>query len=278
MDIVVIVPANNEEAYIEPCLRALLAQEGGIRAHVIVSANACRDRTVEIAQGLEAAFAGMGHALICLDSDAPGKAAALNRAEAAIPEALAALPRAYLDADVLCDPDLLAQIVAVLSVDAPRYATGTIEVQRSGNAFTRSYARVWVRLPFVTAGAVGAGFFAVNATGRRRWDSFPQIISDDTFVRLNFAAHERIEVPARYHWPMVQGFSALVRVRRRQDDGVQEVAALYPQLMRNEGKPKLGRTEALRILVTDPVGFLTYLLVHVAVRLTRQRGTWDRGR
>lgn len=278
MDIVVIIPANNEEAYMAPCLRALLSQTGGVRAHVIVSANACRDRTVEIVQGLETAFAAKGHALVCLDSPMPGKAAALNRAETAIPDSLAALPRAYLDADVLCDPDLLAEIVEVLSVDVPRYATGTITVQRAKTVFTRAYARIWVRLPFVTAGAVGAGFFAVNAAGRRRWTGFPEIIADDTFVRVNFTPAERIEVPARYHWPMVEGAAALVRVRRRQDDGVREVATLHPHLMANEGKPRLGKVAALRIAATDPAGFAAYMLVHVAVRLTRQRGTWDRGR
>lgn len=276
-DIVVIIPAHDEEAYIGPCLQALLGQRG-VRAHVIVSANACRDRTVEIVQGRAGAFAGKGHALVCLDSAEPGKVGALNRAEAAIPAALAGLPRAYLDADVLCDPDLLAQIVAALAESAPRYATGTIAVQRASDALTRAYARLWVRLPFVTAGAVGAGFFAVNAAGRGRWGAFPEIISDDTFVRVSFAPGERIEVPARYHWPMVEGLRALVRVRRRQNDGVQEVAALYPQLMANEGKPKLGRGQALRLFATEPAGFTLYALVQLAVRLRRARGTWERGR
>ncbi len=33
-------------------------------------------------------------------------------------------------------------------------------------------------------------------------------------------------MPARYDWPMIEGFAPLVRVRRRQDAGVAEVARL----------------------------------------------------
>jgi hypothetical protein len=278
MKLAVIIPANNEEAFIEGCLQALAAQTGPVEAHVIVSANACRDRTVALAEAHAQAFAARGHGLVCLDSDIPGKMEALTRAEAAIPPAFRSAPRAYLDADVLCDPELLTQVGRALDTDAPRYATGTIRVRRSANAFTRAYAKVWEQLPFVQDGAVGAGFFAVNAAGRARWQGFPKIISDDTFVRLNFTPDERIEVPASYHWPMVEGYRSLVRVRRRQDAGVREVYHHFPHLQANEAKTPVTSAVAARIFRRMPLAFLLYMLVHVSVRMAGPSQGWSRGR
>ena len=148
--------------------------------------------------------------------------------------------RAYLDADVICEPALLGQIRAALGGAAPAYATGRLAVARAESWVTRAYADLWTRLPFVTGGAVGAGFFAVNAAGRARWGGFPEIISDDTFVRLNFAPDERHEVAARYHWPMVEGWRNLVRVRRRQDAGVAEVYRLGRSSGRTRARRRLG--------------------------------------
>ena len=131
---------------------------------------------------------------------------------------------------------------------------------------------------FVSSGAVGAGLFAVNPAGRARWGDFPAIISDDTFVRLQFAPGERIEVPARYHWPMVEGFSNLVRVRRRQDAGVTELHRLHPELFGNEGKAPVTAGVLWRLARTVPLGLAVYLAVHVAVRLRPASGGWTRGR
>lgn len=276
--LVVIIPANNEETYITACLQALVAQTGSIAAYVIVSANACQDRTVDMVRSQTESFATQGHELVCLDSDIPGKTGALNRAEAAIPPALAAAPRIYLDADVICEPDLLHQTARALATDQPCYATGRISVQRSPNFVTRAYARVWVQLPFVRDGAVGAGYFALNAAGRARFGAFPDIISDDTFVRLNFTPAERVEVAARHHWPMVEGYGALVRVRRRQDAGVREVYHLYPDLKDNEAKAPVTPRTLLGIFLSTPFSFMFYMVVHVAVRRAPATQDWSRGR
>jgi len=277
MALVVIVPASNEADYIGPCLEAVLASDAA-SLYVIVSANACRDGTVAKTRSYTQAFADKGHALICLDSDVPGKTAALDRAEAAIPAEFQTTPRAFLDADVVIDPALLGQISAVLDTDMPRYGTGTLAVTRAATWVTRCYARIWVQLPFVTAGTVGAGFFALNAAGRARWGTFPKIISDDTFVRLSFTPAERIEVPARYHWPMIEGLRGLIKVRRRQDAGVAELATVYPQLMGNEAKPALTKGMLAGLALRHPISFGIYMWVHVAVRLKGADTTWSRGR
>lgn len=275
IDLSVIIPAHNEEAWIDRCLTALMAQEGATgRVEILVVANACQDRTVAIAEGYGTQAAARGWVLRVLDLAQGGKITALNAGDAAA----AAATRVYLDADISCELGMLAQLRAALAVEAPRYATGTLAVAPPRSWVTRAYASAWRRLPFVRGGAVGAGLFAVNPAGRARWGAFPPVISDDTFVRLSFSPDERIEVPARYHWPMVEGFGNLVRVRRRQDAGVEELRRLYPALFANEGKGPLTTGDLLQLALRVPLGFLVYLSVHVAVRLRPPAADWTRGR
>ena len=47
-----------------------------------------------------------------------------------------------------------------------------LRVARSRAWSTRTYARVWTRLPWVIEDAIGGGFYAVRAEGRRRWSTF----------------------------------------------------------------------------------------------------------
>lgn len=271
----VIIAAYNEEDYIGACLEAVLAQDAGAGpVEIVVAANACTDRTVEIAQGYRGQIKDRGWQLQVLDIAQAGKVNALNQGDGAASGAALI----YLDADVICDPALLGQLRGALLVDAPIYATGTLQVMRAKTWVTRCYADLWTRLPFVKGGAVGAGLFSVNRAGRTRWGAFPDIISDDTFVRLQFRGTERVEVPARYHWPMVEGFANLVRVRRRQDAGVDEIYRLYPDLQDNEEKQPLTRARLLGLAARVPLGFAVYMLVHIAVRLRRPTRDWTRGR
>lgn len=271
----VIIPAHNEKAWLGRCLDALLAQDAtaGV-VEIIVAANACRDGTVALAQDYAARVAARGWRLQVLDLVQGGKPNALNAGE----QAATGRNRVYLDADVTCDPGLLGQLRAALDTPAARYATGRLVVAPARSWVTRRYAAIWTRLPFVAGGAVGAGLFAVNPAGRARWGKFPPLISDDTFVRLQFAPGERVEVPARYHWPMVEGFGPLVRVRRRQDAGVAELRRLHPTLFENEAKAPLTPGHLARMALRAPVGFAVYLAVHVAVRLRPPAADWTRGR
>lgn len=274
-DLAVIIPANNEEAYIGRCLGALLAQDATAgRIQIVVSANACTDRTVTIVEAHSEAALARGWELTCLDSPEPGKAGALNRADAVVDAPV----RLYLDADIVCEPSLVGQLQQAVECPEPTYATGTLAVTPPQTWTTQAYSGFWKRLPFVRDGAVGAGLFAVNAAGRRRWDQFPSIISDDTFARLNFTPAERREVPARYYWPMVEGLGNLVRVRRRQDAGVAEVYRLYPALRPNEAKRSVGPGELAGLALRDPLGFAVYALVYLLVLAQPPATEWSRGR
>lgn len=260
----IIIPANNEEAYLANCLRALMASEAAdVPVEVLVVANACTDGTVQLARSFDAAATGKGWALQVLDLAQPGKLNALNVGD----EVATGAMRLYLDADVLVSPALVRMLVTVLTeTQQARYASGTPQVSLARSAVTRAYARFWQLLPFARSEAPGFGAFAVNAAGRARWDKFPDIISDDTYVRLLFAPHERKGVTATYEWPMVEGFSRLVKVRRRQDQGVREIAQKWPELMGNEGKSAPGLLDLILMALREPVGFCVYAAVTVTVK------------
>ncbi len=268
----VVIPASNEAGYIGACLSALFAS-GPMGAEAIVVANGCRDGTAQVAHDMAAQAQAAGWRLVVLDLAQGGKPIALNAGDLVAQGDL----RAYLDADVVVSPRLMADLVVALTTDQPRYATGTARIPRARSRVTRSYARFWLGLPFARSTAPGYGLFAVNAAGRARWGAFPAIISDDTFVRLQFQPSERVQVAARYDWPMIEGFAALTKVRRRQDAGVAEIDRLYPGLLAREGKQPLAKPALLALALRDPLGFAAYATVSLAVRFGKSGG-WVRGR
>ncbi|MBY6004044.1 glycosyltransferase [Salipiger bermudensis] len=271
----VILPASNEATLIGGCLAALCDSDWSESApvEVIVIANGCADDTAARARACAPAFAERGWTLQVIERAEGGKLAALDAGDAAASGAILV----YLDADVTVAPRLLQQLHQALSRPEPRYASGSVNITAKG-AVSRAYARVWRRVPFMARCVPGCGIFAVNAAGRARWGRFPEIISDDTFVRLNFAPDERIGVAAGYDWPIAEGFSRLVRVRRRQDAGVAEIEARYPGLLANDDKPAFPVSEKLGLALRDPLGFAVYTGVALAVRLRPAAEGWSRGR
>ncbi len=273
----VLIPASNEEALIGKCLDAVLQSEWqkDVPFETIVISNGSRDRTTEKALEMQPLFAERGLSLQVLDRKEGGKLGALNAGD----HVARAPNRVYLDADVEVSEQLLSQLQDVLETSQPRYASGTLILAPAKSRITNAYARIYSKVPFMTHGVPGAGVFAVNAAGRMRWDSFPDIISDDTFVRLSFRPDERVGVPATYTWPLVEGWRNLIRVRRRQNAGVDEIRALYSELLANDDKPAFPLKEKAILALQDPLGFAVYSGVAIAVRLTGSTDNgWSRGR
>jgi glycosyltransferase involved in cell wall biosynthesis len=270
----VVIPASNEARLLPACLHALLASEQPhLPVEAVVVSNGSRDGTAEVARGFAPAFAARRWGFQVLDLPQGGKPGALDAGDAAATGPL----RAYLDADVTLSRPLLAALARALDRPEPAFASGRPRITGQGPA-SRLYARTWARVPFMASGVPGCGLFAVNAAGRARWGAWPSIIADDAFARLNFASHERHLVPHAYGWPIAEGFPALVRVRRRQDRGVREVAERFPHLVANEGKARLGARGLARLALRDPLGFAAYAGVAAAVRMGRHDGSWSRSR
>lgn len=270
----VVIPAHNEAAWIGDCLQSLLAQDWPEPLHAVVVANGCTDGTVAAAEAFVGQFSAKGWVLQVEDLPVGGKLPALNHADRLLGPGL----RVYLDADIRMGPGLLSGLARAVAGDQPRYAGGQLVVPRSPSAISRHYARFWQTLPFVRNNVTGAGLFAVNPAGRARWGDFPDIISDDTFVRLQFAPHERKLVNTAYHWPIAEGFSNLVRVRRRQDEGVKQIARDFSDLLNNQGHDRPSRKELLGLALRDPLGFAVYAAIALAVRGGRNQTDWARGR
>jgi len=271
----VIVPACDEAGYIGACLAAVQGSDGAAPFETLVVANGCTDDTAAVARQAAARHAHPGRPVRILEVPEGGKPGALQRGDAAA----RAPVRIYLDADVTVAPGVIPALIAALDGNDARYASGVPAVAPAQSALTRAYARFWQRLPFLSVGVPGFGLFAVNAAGRARWGDWPDIVSDDTFARLSFAPSERVQVPHGYRWPMAEGLGPLIRVRRRQDRGVREIAARYPELLRNRDHvPGATRQKALAA-IRDPAGFAVYALVAILVRLpVPGPGGWARGR
>ncbi|MDQ2089354.1 glycosyltransferase [Marimonas arenosa] len=280
----VIVPASNEAALIGRCLEAMQASDPKpgagsgslplpLPVEVIVVANGCDDNTAAIARRHATRFQAMGWDFKVLELGAVGKTGALNAGDTDAKFGT----RVYVDADVVVSQPLLDQVGRALQVQRPVFVSGQVMIAPPKSSISKLYASIYRRVPFMSQGVPGCGFFAVNEPGRRRWRDWPKIISDDTFARLCFAPKERVSVEAGYYWPIVEGFANLVRVRARQNAGVREVARKYPRLMQNDDKPRLGAGGLLRLALGNPPGFAVYAGVALATRLRRDDG-WARGR
>lgn len=274
----VVIPANNEEGYIGHCLDLLLASEPPEKGamQVVVVANGCRDNTVDEARARADLFGAKGWQLDVLDLEQGSKVLALNAAEDVIISPL----RVYIDADIHVTPPLIAQLAKALDRDTPAYAGGRPGIRRAKSFVSERYARFWEKLPFMATGVPGCGVYGVNAAGRARWKEFPQVIADDTFVRYQFAPGEMYGVPGTYTWPITEGFSNLVRVRRRQDEGLDEIRTLWPDLAARMEETAPDTREKLSLFLRDPLGFVIYASVALTVRTPFFRNTsgWHRGR
>jgi glycosyltransferase involved in cell wall biosynthesis len=271
----VIIPAHNEGRYIGQCLGSLLTQTlPGPAWEVIAVANACTDDTVAVCKDHVRRFAARGLRFVVLDIPEGGKTVAMNAGD----RVARGDARAYLDADIVCEPDLLAQLVVVLDRRAPTYASGTMRVPRTGDRVTNLYAEFWSELPFMRRGVPGAGLFAVNAAGRARWGAFPDTYSDDTYVRLLFAPSERFAVEAAFDWPITEGFWKLVRNRKRQNAHTRDIHARYRELLRNDDDKSMRPGEVIGLALRRPAGFALYAFVWLLTRLPTPNAMRFRGR
>ncbi|MDK3016775.1 glycosyltransferase [Pseudodonghicola flavimaris] len=278
----VIIPAYNEEGYIGETLELILRSErpgdgaNGLPPEVIVVANGCRDNTVAEAEALAPAFAARGWGFRVLDLEKGSKTGAMNAGSAAARHGALL----FVDADIHVTPGLIAALGRVLDRETPCYASGRPRIRRAETWVSRQYARFWQRLPFMAKSVAGCGVYGVNGAGRARWEEIPEVISDDIFVRSHFTAPEMVAVPETYSWPIAEGLARLVRVRRRQNEGLEELFGRYPELQANRGRTAPTGLRKLALLVCDPLGFAVYAGVALAVRtpLFANRSRWERGR
>ncbi|MDY7098699.1 MAG: glycosyltransferase [Pseudomonadota bacterium] len=221
-----IVPAHNEENVIARCLECVLADAPDDHAmQIIVAANGCTDRTVEIAKRT-------APDAIVLDIAQGGKAAAMNLANA---QALH-FPRIYLDADIQCGYASLEAVAQELNKPGVMAASPKIAMDLSrSDFFVRAYYRVWLTQPYVQDAMVGSGCFGLSKAAYERIGNFPEITGDDIWVYSRFPQSERRNVsrndagePVSFLVSPPRKAADQVRVETRRRLGNKELLAQHP--------------------------------------------------
>lgn len=269
----VIVPAHDEEAVIGDCLEALTAgaQEGELE--IVVVCNGCSDATAERARAVPG--------VQVIETPTASKSHALRLGD----ETASAFPRFFVDADVVLPLESLRTVAEALREGPALAAAPRMEVELRGCSYAvRAYYAIWRRLPYHTEDMIGSGVYALSQGGRARFDTFPDVISDDGFVRLHFLPGERRSVPdAWFRIRAPRTLHDVVHVKTRSQKGRIELDRRFPRLAHNDPRsysPALGR------ILTMPrlwLPSLIYLYVIVRTRWAGHRmnrsgdlGGWER--
>jgi len=204
----VVVAVHDEESVIGACLDALLQQKLDQQLEIVVVANGCTDRTVEMATR---------RGIVVIERPEQGKPGALNAGDAVATR----FPRIYLDADILVPQHGIAAVMACFDT-APR-PLAVVPKRRlnvtSRPWLVRAYFSINERLPAFRNGLFGRGMIAVSEAGRARFEVFPPMIADDLFIDSQFSDAEKaeasdLEVIVEAPFTTRDLLRRLVRVRR----------------------------------------------------------------
>jgi len=268
----VIVPAHNEEAVLRNSLETLL---DGLpdEVAVVVVCNGCTDSTADIAK----AFVPR---ITVLELATASKPEAINAAESA----LEAGSRAFIDADVLISGRDVGRLLASVGADVPAAEPRVHFDVSSSTVSVRAYYKVWVALHGEQPGDIGGGVYCLSEIGRHRFGKFPDVISDDGYVRAHFAPGEikRVEnASSTVRAPLSLG--SLIRIKTRSRLGTAELQRRFPDLWnrRMTSSRSLGsKLSGLPPSVWPAVPLYVVVQLIVRLRAWRQAGSstlsWER--
>ena len=127
----------------------------------------------------------------------------------------------------------------------------------------RGFAKIWSALPAVSGQVIGGGCYAVNPAGRARWDTFPDVVADDAFVRSQFSRSEQC-LAGSFPLVLPEG-RELVSVVRRWRSGNAALPA----------SPSAGLSRNLAAIARRP-RLWPYLPAFATVLSGRHRPGWSR--
>ncbi len=220
----VVIPAHNEAAVIERCLKSILDGAPPGEPEIIVVPNGCTDDTAARARAF-------GDRVRVIELEHGSKPLALNTGNSAAQ----LTPRFFIDADVTVSYQSLAAVARQLADDVPRAGAPALALDLRGvSSAAKMYLDIWMRLPYVRKGLVGAGVYGLSAAGLARLKEFPNIIGDDLYVTRLFAPGERISVAVAddgtsAHFTMFPSRTVgdLVRVEVRRRAGDEEMTEIF---------------------------------------------------
>jgi glycosyltransferase involved in cell wall biosynthesis len=214
----VVIPAHNESTAIRRCLDALFAGMAPGELDVVVVCNGCVDDTSALAWS-------SGHPVRVIELEAASKPAALRAGD----EVARALPRIYLDADVMLHGSAARALLERLRAGAVAARPPLHYASSASSAPVRSYYRARSQVPSLLGSLWGAGVYGLSEAGRSRFDAFPDVVADDLWVDRQFAPHE-IEIVecAPVEVAVPRRARDLLRVLRRTYRGKAETADVDP--------------------------------------------------
>ena len=200
----IIIPAHNEATVIERCIDSVIGQDQADT--IIVACNGCTDNTVELVRNKYPT-------IICLDIEKASKTNALNVAE----EHITSYPIFYLDADTQLGQGDVAKISAHFENNTTLLAAPTPNINTDNSSWlVKQYYKVWLKLPYISDGVIGTCSFIMNKEGRARFDSFPDIINDDGYVRCCFESTERQNIAnTTIHIQAPKDLYSLIKIKSR---------------------------------------------------------------
>lgn len=171
----VIIPAYNESGVILRLLKALYDGFKSGHYNVVVACNGCKDNTVDIVETNFPEYT-------CLDIKIGSKTNALNEAESLG----LGHPRVYIDADVVISSDSVTKLIDQLSqAKEPLLVAPRADINcSSSDQYVRLFYSAWQKTTFYVEEGYGSGVYALNQAARELFNTFPNITSDDGFVRL----------------------------------------------------------------------------------------------
>ena len=224
---------------------------------MLVVCNGCTDDTANIARKF-------GPAVRVIESDIASKTHALNLGD----RISRVFPRIYVDADIVITVSAIRALASRLDRGDLMAVAPTPDINLTGCSWlVRKYFSIRSRLPSSREGIGGSGVYAMSETGRRRFGKFPEVIADDTYVRLQFKPQERETLNCiRSTVFPPRTIPKLIAVRTRAYAGMFELASRFPELRNNKTE---SNNRTLIGLFKQPQlwpGLLVYCYVNICAR------------
>jgi glycosyltransferase involved in cell wall biosynthesis len=237
----IIIPAYNERLVIARTLRAITTGALRDELDVVVVCNGCTDDTAAIAREVDGPVR-------VIETPLGNKTHALNLGD----QAARAFPRIYIDADVVVTLPTIRALAECLERDGVFAVAPRPYFELMGCSWAvRAFYDIRCRLPSFGEGIGGSGVYGLSEIGRRRFGAFPNLVADDTYVRVQFKPEERETIKSvRSVVFAPHTLKNLIAIETRADFGTFELASRYPELWTNKGD---SNRKALLSLFKDPL-------------------------
>ncbi len=253
----VVMPAHNEEAFIEKSLRAITEGSVDGEIEVVVVCNGCTDNTASVARRIPGP-------ITVIESDIPSKVSSLNIGESYV----SGFPRFYVDSDLIFSYSDMVKVAEELESEGILAAAPDFVFDDSRASFAvKAYYRVWKQMPYFESGRI-AGAYGLTKEGRERFGLFPDVTADDGFVRLQYSPAERKTVKeSKVVVTTPRNLANLIKIKVRSHGGTFELKQKFPELFQNEtAAPSLSLRRIFQKKVS-PIDALIYIYVSLVAKI-----------